>query len=454
MTGPFIPLGDLLLPTADPVGIDPPSRFHAVSGGKPLVLEVLGSRLYAVAPDLHARLLAGEPDAERDLAAIAPAPIAPIAEPADDLSAPTALSLNLAQACNLSCAYCYADEGRFGGDARLMPSEVALEAIDRLLAGSSGRRVTVGFIGGEPFLNRDVLHGCVAHARSEAARLGVAVGFSVTTNATLLTPADLGLLRESGFAVSVSLDGGREANDRYRRSRHGSASARAMDAVGPLLRDPGSARVAARVTIPRDDLRVGERVEELVAAGFREVGVSPLRASADPSLNLRPDDWAAFLDEMIRAASRDWDRVRAGDSRDGWRFSNPAVALKEIHRGSCRPLPCGAALGYVSLGASGDYFTCHRTVDDARFRLGSLATGLDPVARGQFLRQRHVDRQEPCRSCWARYLCGGGCHAEVVASGRPGCDYIRGWLDHCVALYDDVLTERPDLLTNPPEAHR
>jgi hypothetical protein len=42
------------------------------------------------------------------------------------LPEPAAISLNIAQSCNLSCSYCYADEGRFGGKKRLMPEEVAL----------------------------------------------------------------------------------------------------------------------------------------------------------------------------------------------------------------------------------------------------------------------------------------------------------------------------------------
>jgi hypothetical protein len=58
---------------------------------------------------------------------------------------------------------------------------------------------------------------------------------------------------------------------------------------------------------------------------------------------------------------------------------------------------------------------------------------LDAGARGivvPMVTTRIVDRQEPCRACWARYLCGGGCHAEVAEVGRAGCDYIRGWLDY------------------------
>ena len=447
MTTSFIPLDSLrgsgkgaLTAVVEPV--TPAPWMHLVPGSKPLVFVVEGSRLYETSPDLFAGLAAGEESILRqfheDVHGFGPE----LDGSFEDLAEPVSLSLNVAQACNLSCSYCYADEGRFGGSARMMEPDVALAAIDRLLAGAGGRRVTVGFIGGEPFLNRRLIYRCVEFARGRSRELRTPVGFSVTTNATLLTHADLDLLRRHGFSVSVSLDGVGVLNDRHRRDRRGSSSERAIEAVWPLLDDPGSAKVAARVTVPRDDLRVLERVEALARAGFREVGVSPLRSSAEPGLRLQGEDWPAFLAEMIRAAEAEWDCVRHGSA---WRFSNLAIALKELHRGTSRPLPCGAANGYVSLGADGGYFSCHRTVDDPRHGLGTLAAGLDREARSRFLKARHVDRQEPCRSCWARYLCGGGCHVEVLAEGRTGCDFIRGWLEYCLALYDKVLTERPDL---------
>jgi len=111
-----------------------------------------------------------------------------------------------------------------------------------------------------------------------------------------------------------------------------------------------------------------------------------------------------------------------------------------------RPLPCGSARSYVAVGADGDFWTCHRTVDNPAYRLGDLDEGLSAAARQAFLDRRRVDAQEPCRSCWARYLCGGGCHAEVDEVGRAGCDYIRGWLEHCIALYAECQARRPEVL--------
>jgi uncharacterized protein len=418
----------------------PPPLLHLLPGDRPLLFMVEGSLLFGMEPEAFASLHS-DAKAQAELVEFMRAPVA--VRNAVPLAPPNAISLNIAQSCNLSCSYCYADEGRFGGRASMMSQETAHAAIDRLFADACGQRVTVGFIGGEPFLNREVLHSSVKYALARAHETGSRVGFSVTTNGTLLNAGDLDLLRRHAFAVSISLDGSAEVNDRNRRSRNGTSGFDlALHALQPLLGDPGKARITARATITRQDLRVLERVEALANAGFTEVGVSPLRTSPTPDIAFREQDWPGFLQEMVRAGEAEAQNLREGKDL---RFSNLAIALKQLHAGYCKPLPCGAAASYVSVSARGEYFTCHRTVDNPRFSLGDVAHGLSVENRETFLRARHVNRQEPCRSCWARYLCGGGCHAEVLSSGRSGCDYIRGWLEYCLRFYDRVLREHPAL---------
>jgi uncharacterized protein len=414
--------------------------FHLVPGPTRLALVVNGSQVFEIDPELFAALEAGDAVAEQELRDSS-GPFAAPPNAALDLRSPAAVSLNIAQSCNLVCSYCYADEGRFGGKPEFMPLEIARAAIEKTLMGAGGRRVTIGFIGGEPFLNRSVLHESVVYAARRGREVGLNVGFSVTTNATLLVAEDLDLLRRHAFAVSVSLDGSAEMNDRERHSLDGSsAAAAALARLKPLLASPGRARIAARATITRHDLRVTERVAALAAAGFRDIGVSPVRSSPLDDQVLRGQDWPVYLSEMIRAAEAEWRQLERGAE---WRFSNLATAVKQIHAGSARSLPCGAGDNYVSVDAHGEYFACHRTVGDQRFHFGSQP---DEARRREFLAARQVDLQEPCRTCWARYLCGGGCHAEVAANGRAGCDFIRGWLEYCLQFYDRVVRARPDLL--------
>lgn len=144
-----------------------------------------------------------------------------------------------------------------------------------------------------------------------------------------------------------------------------------------------------------------------------------------------------LLDEMKRAA--EVERARAV-SRYPLRFSNLMAALVQIHRGQCLPLPCGAGANYLSSNSAGRLYTCHRTIDQVAFDMGDYESGPSLARLSAFMHARHVDTQDPCRGCWARYLCGGGCHAEVQLRGRDGCDFIRGWLEYCLHFYAWTLT--------------
>src|SRR4029079_11651807 len=77
----------------------------------------------------------------------------------------------------------------------------------------------------------------------------------------------------------------------------------------------------------------------------------------------------------------------------------------------------------------------HRFVNETASAFGNVFEGIDRQMQRAWLAERHVSRQEPCKSCWARYLCGGGCHHEVIHRGRPACDYIRDWLTYCLEAY-------------------
>ena len=131
------------------------------------------------------------------------------------------------------------------------------------------------------------------------------------------------------------------------------------------------------------------------------------------------------------------------DGRDH-SFANLATVLGELHRGSPRSHGCGAARDYLAVDAAGEYSACHRFVKDPLGAMGDLDTGPDDVARAAFLDTRTVERQSPCQSCWARRLCGGGCHQEVLHAGRPACDFVRGWLDYGLRAYGQLIAARPD----------
>ena len=398
-----------------------------------------GSRLYRADDGLFARFAAAM-DAE-DRAAIEPlleqahlaaAPFiddAPLAPPPIH-----ALSLAIAQKCNLGCTYCYAQQGEFGGAAKNMPLETAERAVDMLVNGAGPEaRLNLSFLGGEPLVNRSVLRAATVRAEDLAAQRGVPITFSITTNGTLLTEDDAEFFEEHGFAVTVSLDGLREAHNALRPYKGGNGSFDAIMArVTPLLKRQRRMQVSARVTVTPRNLELRRALDEFITAGFHSVGFSPMLSAPNGNGEMQSADLETMLGEMIDCG-REFERRSLAGER--YPFANLVNALREIERGTHRPYPCGAGAGYLGVSADGDLAACHRFVGDAAGAMGSLDEGVDLERQAEWLTERHVHRQEPCRSCWARYLCGGGCHHEVIRRGRPACDYIRGWLHYCLEAY-------------------
>lgn len=361
------------------------------------------------------------------------------------------LSLAVAQKCNLACAYCYAQGGQFGGAPKTMSWPIARDAVLRLLQSTAqGDRVNISFLGGEPLVNRALIRRVTEFAVAEAYTRKVRIGFSITTNGTLLDESDAEFFDAHGFAVTVSLDGIAETHNRLRRFRGGRDSyRRIVDRVTPLLQRQRQMSVSARVTVTPVNLGLRDTLDGLIALGFAAVGFSPMLSAPMQDLEMQPRDLQYMLDEMIACGEKFEAETIAGHS---YPFSNMSDALAQIHRGTHRPYPCGAAAGYFGVSAEGGLFACHRFVDDPAGDMGDIINGPDPKKRAAWLYERHVHRQPPCRTCWARYLCGGGCHHEVIHRGRPACDFIRGWLHYCLMAYVNIMDRRPDLFPTPRNA--
>jgi uncharacterized protein len=419
-------------------------RFEA--GGRAYLFIADGSQVYEVDGPAFDALLGRLPAAERGKAALAalgaPRPRAVADRPPE--SAPLqSQSLAVAQKCNLGCSYCYAQEGQFGGEARAMPLAVARAAVERLVTGCPpGGRVQVSFLGGEPLLARAVVRDAAEHAARLGRARGVRVGLSITTNGTLVTPDDGEFFERHGFAVTVSLDGVGAAHDRQRPFRGGRGSlAQVLANVLPLLGRQRRMQVSARVTVTPQNLELRRTLDAFIALGFHSVGFSPTLSSPTGRGEMGGDDLRQMLAQMVECGREFERRVTAGRR---YPFLNLVTALRELHRGTHRPYPCGAGGGYFGVSADGELSACHRFVGDAAGAMGDLASGVDPERQARWLTERHVHRQEPCRSCWARYLCGGGCHHEVLHRGRPACEYIGGWLHYCLQAYARLLAARPD----------
>lgn len=348
-----------------------------------------------------------------------------------------ALSLAIAQKCNLACTYCYADQGDFGGPSKKMPLETAKKSIELLLQDKqAGDQVQLTFLGGEPLMNRKDIYTATEYAANLAAQKKVKINFSITTNGTLLRAEDASFFEQYGFALTVSLDGLKEQHDQLRPLKNGKGSFdRAIERVKPLLAIQRNMQVSARVTVTPANMNLAQALDEFIEMGFHSVGFSPLLNSMNGKGELSQQELQQLLSAMIECGLQFEHAVLQGKR---YPFLNMINALKEIDKGTHRPYPCGAGAGYMGVSADGDLAACHRFVNEPKGKMGNLAGGIDAELQNTWLAERHVHFQSPCNACWARYLCGGGCHHEVIDKGRTACDYIRGWLHFAIQSHERI----------------
>jgi uncharacterized protein len=442
------------VPLPDAVGADfgpsrPRSR-HAhwqPMGDHNQLFIVNGSRVYdvdgEVIAELEAAALLGDWAVQQVLENLGVA-LLPLIDDTPVTSPPLrAVSLAIAQKCNLGCTYCYASEGDFGGTPKNMAAQTARQAVELLISQAQpGGRVNVAFLGGEPLSNRIVLRDATKHAVALAAVHGIQTSFSITTNGTLLTEDDAEFFEQHGFAVTISLDGLREDHDRQRPFKNGNRSFdHILERVRPLLERQSKMQVSVRATVTPANLQLRETLDFFLGMNFHSVGFSPVLRSPTGRGEMGEDELRSFLDEMIQCGIEFERRAVLGQR---YAFSNIVNALKEIHRGTHRPYPCGAGAGYLGVSADGELAACHRFVGADVGQMGSLDRGIARKSQNLWLAERHVHAQSPCGQCWARYLCGGGCHHEVIARGRTACGFIRGWLHYALQAYDRISRVRPD----------
>ena len=368
------------------------------------------------------------------------------------------LVMNVTNQCNLACTYCYeygedkivdTEQGR---QSKFMSATTARNSVEFLLK-ESGSVAHLTFFGGETLLNFPVLKETVAYARRRAAEVGKAIDFSLTTNATLLRSEIIDFLAENGIAVTVSMDGPRELQNKFRVFHNGAGS---YDVVAPkikeLLRKHRSRPIGARVTLTSDTLDITRIYRHLTEEfGFFEVGFAPVTTSPTRPYAISDGGFDRMLEQFRELAREFLDHV-AENRHHG--FSNVKDTLEEIHKGVSKPYPCGAGLGLLGVSTDGDVAICHRFAGSETHKLGTVSDGIDREAQAAFLDQHHIAEKTDCHTCWARPLCAGGCyheaHVRYGTTRRPNlhyCEWIRGWTETCLQIYADLSVRNPEFLT-------
>jgi uncharacterized protein len=233
----------------------------------------------------------------------------------------------------------------------------------------------------------------------------------MTTNGTLLTREVFLRLRSWGIRPMVSMDGTKKLHDSQRPFKNGAPSwdtiTDNLAKIGPEVRE-----LAVRATVPDADTDLVDCLVTLQKLGFSEIRLSGLCPNSGMPVNQQDFEFETWkrrylqLMDYVLATAQGPEEIPEGGMRAD------VLSLKNRRR---TYFCCGTGRYYYYVDPAGDLYPCFRLMtEDRRERLGKLGEPIDPLKASAFLETNVLTTQ--CRSCWARYLCGGPCFGDAFFS--------------------------------------
>ena len=362
-----------------------------------------------------------------------------------------ALCLHVAHDCNLSCGYCFAEEGKYHGDKReLMSLETGKAALDFLVAHSGNRRnLEVDFFGGEPLLNFEVVKELVAYGRSLEEKNDKHFRFTLTTNGVLLDDEVMEFANRELDNVVLSLDGRKEVNDRMRPFR-GDHSVGSYEKIVPKFQRFAKGRQGkyyVRGTYTHYNLDFSKDVLHLSDLGFDQISVEPVVAQESDDYAIREEDLPRLFDEYDALAA---ELVRRHGKDNDFNFFHFMI---DLEGGPCvykRLSGCGSGTEYLAVTPTGDLYPCHQFVGNEAFRMGDVWHGVDRDDLVTEFKSCNVYAKEKCKDCFARFYCSGGCaansynfHGSITDTYEIGCELQKKRIE-CAIMIQVALADGTD----------
>ncbi len=312
-----------------------------------------------------------------------------------------AVTINVTQICNLKCHYCAAGgDGTYGDPVARISIEKTLPQlkffIDQL---KQNQKFTISFVGGEPLLYPEAIQSIYNYVMELAQIKNIKPIFSLTTNATLITDAVAEILSSMKLHITVSLDGDQKTNDQARPSKDGSSSTQltiqGLKKLSKIQNQIASYGISAVTT--RENLNVVQTYDffKTFKPDWYEFNFSYTETD-----HVTLTEYLNQMNQIAKIA------YAAGGEIELRKIKTFDVYFKLLDDQQRIENHCGAGKSYLMIDARNQLYTCPWVVGEKAEIVGT-GSELDYDKLQKY--QKPLIELNNCQTCWAKYLCGGGC---------------------------------------------
>lgn len=383
------------------------------------------------------------------------------------------LTLEVTDRCNLRCKYCIynPDNPSFRGFGKSdMNFDTAKLAIDFFEKHSREReKVYLGFYGGEPLLNYKLIEQSVNYAK-EIIR-DKEISFSLTTNATLITPQIAKFLVENEFEILISLDGPKDIHNENRIFINGNGSFNStiegtkviLECYKQLEKEPkiGFSMVTSGPNYDEKYSKIQDFFEKaewlpknyiLLTSTVSQAPVDCdyILPQSEEERNIHKNVWTPLLkwsnDQEIRRNLFSMPYLNKNLSIIHQRLWVDKPTADYGMNGCCVP---GGRRIYIAV--NGDIYPCEKIGDVPT--LGNVKTGLEIEKIKKVYVKDFIDEaREYCKNCWAVNLCTlcyvncydkNGVHFKYR---HRACVSERKFLEDTLSTYHYLVNHNPKII--------
>lgn len=333
------------------------------------------------------------------------------------------MCLQVTQNCNLRCKYCIFSGSYINRvhNNKRMDWDTARKALDFLYErnGESDNDLLIGFYGGEPLLEFDLIKKCVDYSYKLFPSKNLQ--FNITTNTTLLSPEIARYLLEHNFTITLSIDGPEEIHDRNRVLVNGQGSFQTVmnnieNMFSSIQNFPAEkfiiscvlsndAKLESVVRFFNEDKRVNKFTYQLTAVNDVNLKEKPLPVRKKNNAINQYENAKMFLYGIGRIPVEMTSQLAVPyvDELTHNFYHRSAVDMKQkkIHPGG----PCVPGHHKLFVDVEGNLYPCERVSETSPvMKMGNLDNGFDFNAAKRILNVGHVTKDE-CSKCWAFNFC-------------------------------------------------
>ncbi|MDR2835059.1 MAG: radical SAM protein [Bacteroidales bacterium] len=317
--------------------------------------------------------------------------------------------LPIAANCNLKCSYCFAQTDNNFRFKNYDKQDVE-KIINFVMNSFENKEQPVNFVffGGEPFLNIEVIKHSIQYVKCNFSNRKI--GYSVTTNATIINNEIINIIKENNIAVLLSVDG---PDDEYnvRLFKNGKKSInKVLENIVILKKNNIFPEIRATFTSNNPHLIKTVDFFEQMQLKFN---IAFAYVSENKLHNL-----ANYNDKNLIHIENELNELLIYYEK---KICNKEVIfnkwIENINKFRFRVkqhLVCSAGLSFYTITADGTIFSCAHFMNDKKFAIGNILEGV--IDKTDFI-PIDIDNITDCSNCWVKYLCSGGCVSQKISAG-------------------------------------